>query len=121
MEFRVQRMSSTPRPTSVTKAAPATEVRCAVRFPLRLPIKVSSGKKEYLAVTENISANGVLFELDDALEVGSAVELEMNMPAAVLGTPTDVVVQCVGRVVRSYPSPPGAHAAAVIDEYRFKD
>jgi PilZ domain len=37
------------------------EVRCAVRFPLTLPIRVITDNGEYEATTENISASGVLF------------------------------------------------------------
>lgn len=96
-----------------------TEVRCAVRFPLHLPVRLITGSGEHDAVTENISANGVLFHLQTPLEVNSTFEFTVKMPAAALGTPTDVVVHCSGRVVRSYAQPPDAYAAAVIDEYRF--
>jgi len=98
-----------------------TEVRCAVRFPIRLPVSVFIGQGEREAWTKNISAGGVLLELDYSLLVGDSVEFAMKMPAAVLGTPNDVVVHCEGRVVRSSASPPGYQVAAVIDQYRFKD
>ena len=100
---------------------PATEVRCAVRFPLSLPIRVVTKNGEYDAVTENISASGVLFKLDKALNVDSVVEFFLKMPAQVLGTPADVVLRCAGRVVRSYGGAEDYHAAAVIDDYVFTE
>lgn len=97
------------------------EVRCAVRFPLTLPIRVFANNAEYEAVTENISASGVLFTLNETLSVDSPVEFLLKMPAAVLGTPEDVNIFCSGRVVRSYGTAQGCHAAAVIDDYRFNE
>lgn len=96
-----------------------SEVRCAVRFPLRLPIRIVTDEGEYDAVTENISASGILFHMDQLLPVDTVVGFLMRMPAQAFGSPEDVVVQCAGRIVRSYKSSPGSHAAAVIDDYRF--
>ena len=45
------------------------EVRCAVRFPLTLPVVISNGKDEYTALTNNVSASGVLFEMNSPLTV----------------------------------------------------
>ncbi len=95
------------------------EVRCAVRFPLSLPIRVITESGEYEATTENISASGVLFSLKEDLDVSSAVQFLLKMPAHVLGTEEDVVLHCFGRVVRSYEGAHQYHAAAVIDDYRF--
>ena len=40
------------------------EVRCAVRFPLSLPVEMADDKlHDQPAVTRNVSANGVLLEL----------------------------------------------------------
>lgn len=72
-------------------------------------------------VTSNISSSGVLFEMDELLPVDARVQFALTMPAVTLGSPADVVVHCVGHVVRSYASPPGCRAAAVIDEYRFTE
>jgi hypothetical protein len=99
----------------------ATEDRSAMRFPLRLPIRVITDQGALETVTANISSTGVLFEFDQLLPVNASVRFALTMPAVTLGTPADVVVQCVGRVVRSYTSPPGCQAAAVIDEYRFTE
>ena len=41
------------------------EVRCAVRFPLSLPVEMADDKQhDQPAVTRNVSANGVLLELN---------------------------------------------------------
>ena len=95
------------------------ELRSSVRFPIRLPLEVRAGAGGHHAETRDISAGGVLFYLDKELEVGSNVEFSISMPANALGTPTDVVVKCVGRVVRCSHEGSRTAVAAVIDEYRF--
>jgi hypothetical protein len=99
------------------------ELRAAVRFPLCVPITISTEAGDLPAVTENISANGVLFELATSLVVGSIVSFTIKMPAEAMGTPTDVVLHCTGRVVRCTPDVKKdvktTHVAAVIDKYHF--
>jgi len=97
------------------------EVRCAVRFPLALPLVLSTGNAEVAALTRNVSASGVLFSLDRSLSVGLGLRFSMRMPHSVLGTPHDVLVHCKGRVVRCSSSPTEHLAAATIDEYRFAE
>jgi hypothetical protein len=97
------------------------EVRCAVRFPLVLPAVVSSGKTDFSAHTRNISASGLLFELDRKLEAGDDIRFSLRMPGPVLGTPRDVLVHCLGRVVRCSLSQTHYLAAATIDEYQFAE
>jgi hypothetical protein len=99
--------------------AAGQEVRCAVRFPLTLPVVVSSGPSEYTALTRNVSASGVLFEMNGALTVGEGINFSLRMPGAVLGTPHDVLVHCQGRVVRCSLSQAQSQIAATIDEYQF--
>jgi hypothetical protein len=97
------------------------EVRCAVRFPLALPVVLSTGEKDLEGQTRNVSASGVLFALDRDLRVGSDVQFSMRMPRETLGSPQDVVVHCKGRVVRCSSSHNEHLAAATIDEYRFAE
>jgi PilZ domain len=97
------------------------EVRCAVRFPLALPITVITDSGEYDATTENISASGVLFRSDKDLGLDRKVEFLLKMPAAIIGTDEDVTLHCFGRVIRSYEGPEHFHAAAIIDDYLFSD
>jgi len=99
----------------------ATEDRSAVRFPLQLPMKVTTAQGVLETVTNNISASGVLFEMDELLPVNAQLHFALTMPAVTLGSTGDVVIHCIGHVVRSYASLPRCHAAAVIDEYRFTD
>ena len=105
-----------PPPGSV---AAQQEVRCAVRFPLSLPVVLSTVSGELSASTRNVSASGVLFELDRELEVGLDIQFSLRMPGQVLGSTHDVLVQCEGRVVRCSISNIHYLAAATIDEYRF--
>jgi hypothetical protein len=97
-----------------------TELRGAVRFPLRLPIAVKASGEEHTAETENISACGMLFHMDTDLDVGSTIEFTISMPAAVLGTDKDVTVTGAGRIVRCDAESGQQSVAAVIDEYRFE-
>ena len=100
------------------------EVRCAVRFPLSLPVMLSAGAEEedeIPASTRNVSASGVLFTLDRDLEVGADIRFSMRMPHTVLGSPNDVMVHCKGRVVRCSSSHNEHLAAATIDDYRFAE
>jgi len=106
--------------TAVVTERPV-ELRGAVRFPLCVPITISTDTGDLPAVTENISANGVLFQLAVPLVVGSSVSFTIAMPAEAMGAPTDVVLHCTGRVVRCTPDLETTHVAAVIDQYHFSD
>jgi len=97
------------------------EVRCAVRFPLSLPVVLSTDHGELTAITQNISASGVLFSMNQPLQVGINIQFSLRMPGEVLGTPHDVLVQCRGRVVRCSLSQSQYHTASTIDEYRFTE
>ena len=103
-------------------SAPSSqEVRCAVRFPLALPVVLSCGNEEFAALTRNISASGVLFEMNHPLKAGQEIRFSLRMPGAVLGTTRDVLVHCLGRVVRCSISQTQYQAAATIDEYQFAE
>ncbi len=102
------------------KAEPTTEMRSAVRFPIKLPIAIKAGNAEHTAETNNISAGGVLFHLETEMQVGSTIEFRISMPAEVLGANTDVLVTGTGRVVRCDAEGKRQAIAAVIDEYRFE-
>jgi hypothetical protein len=104
----------------VTLDETSTELRTSVRFPLRLPIAITSSGEEHLAETHDISSGGVLFHLASEMKVGSPIEFRISMPAAVLGASTDVLVTGLGRVVRCGVDGERRAIAAVIDEYRFE-
>jgi len=98
------------------------ELRSSVRFPIKLPIAVRTDMvgSEHAAETRDISAGGVLFNVEADMPVGSIINFSIAMPASVLGTPTDVLVNCVGRVIRSSEEQGRKSVAAVIDEYHFE-
>jgi hypothetical protein len=101
-------------------AAPQ-EVRCAVRFPLALPVLLSTSHGDVTAFSKNVSASGVLFELSEELATGLDIRFSLRMPGEVLGTLHDVLVHCLGRVVRCSLSQTQYLAAATIDEYQFAE
>jgi hypothetical protein len=104
--------------TSV-KNETATDLRCAVRFPLRLPVKVWGRNQDDDAETQDISAGGVLIHCGVEYAVGSTLQFSICMPARALGAEKDVRVECVGRVVRCNPVGERMAVAAIIDEYHI--
>ena len=99
------------------------ESRTGTRFPVHLPIKVlgtSGAKPELEGTTENISGAGIYIWVDQALEVNSRVEFEITIPASAIAADQNVVLHCVGRVVRAESqSAEKSGVACVIDEYDF--
>jgi hypothetical protein len=106
-------------PKKKSVSPPGQEVRCAVRFPLSLPVVIRTTRREHTALTQNVSASGVLFDMTDGLRVGEHIAFSLRMPGGILGTLHDVLVDCTGRVVRCSKSQAQTQVAATIDEYRF--
>jgi c-di-GMP-binding flagellar brake protein YcgR len=105
----------------LTRVRESEDQRSSTRFPIKLPVEVRAEEAAKLqAETKDISAGGILFYMETAMEVGSRIEFNISLPAAVLGTPTNVNVLCVGRVVRCSEEGSRRAVAAVIDEYRFE-
>jgi hypothetical protein len=92
------------------------DLRCAVRFPLRLPISLRS---DPTAETHDISAGGLMFYGGVDYPIGSTIEFTICMPAKSVGADKDVHVECVGRVVRCAPSNGRVAVGAIIDEYHI--
>ena len=107
-------MGQWPKPTE------DNPVRNAVRFPMRLSLRIRTDEGDVEAVTENISANGLLFVSDHLPEVNSRIEFTICMPSAIMGSAKDVTVHCKGRIVRHCEEGGEHKAAAVIDEYFLK-
>ena len=95
-------------------------VRTAVRFPMKLVIHIGTADGVLEAMTENISANGLLFVSDHLPDVDSKIEFTISMPSTVMGSEKDVTIHCFGRVVRHQHHGDEKKAAAVIDEYYLK-
>jgi len=112
-------MNDSLKTIAMADASANQEVRCAVRFPLNLPVVISTSKSEYCAFTNNVSASGVLFDMNSPLRVGEGIDFSLRMPGPILGTPKDVLVHCHGRVVRCSVSQSQSQVAATIDEYQF--
>jgi hypothetical protein len=95
-------------------------LRSAVRFPLILPVQLIADRKQYDALTDNISANGVLLRLGELLAPGTVIDFLIEIPEGTIAPYESAAVHCSGRVVRSYGVPSATYAAAVIDEYSFQ-
>lgn len=106
--------------TTLSRSFEDVPVRASVRFPLHMDIVLIAAERRYTAVTEDVSANGVLFVAEELPEVGATVEFELKMPAAIMGGVDDVLLRCAGRIIRHQQSGGKSMAAAIIDEYSLK-
>ncbi len=97
------------------------EMQSAVRFPLQLGVELRGPDGAHAGETRNISANGVLLQVDADMPLGASVAFSINMPSQVLGAPSDVVVNCRGRVARCFQDEQHHHwVGVVIDQYGFE-
>src|SRR5436305_2497566 len=58
-----------------------TDVQGASRFPIKLPVAVKSDSGSKSAETQNISANGVLFQIESDMPIGSMIDFTISFPA----------------------------------------
>ena len=96
--------------------------RATRRFALRLPVNVRYGEnaEEHAAQTRDVSARGICFYIDSAIQAGSAIDFTLTLPPEITLTES-IRVRCKGRVVRVEGGGPASKlvVAAVIDEYEF--
>ena len=94
----------------------------APRFRMHLPLRYRSSESDawLSGTTENVSATGVLFVVDQIKEAGTPIEMTLLMPKEILGRFTSRVI-CHGRVVRTVVPTKGGQLAmaATIASYRF--
>lgn len=95
-------------------------LRSSVRYPLHLRVTLLCEGREYQAITEDLSASGVLLRLTEPLRVGREIDFLLEIPAGVLEFSVTAAVHCFGRIVRSCWKNGQPFAAAVIDDYRFQ-
>jgi hypothetical protein len=90
------------------------------RFALHLPVSVRYGddKQERSAHTRDVSARGICFYVDSAVQAGSAIDLTLTLPPEITLTES-IRVRCKGHVVRVEGSGGKLAVSAVIDEYEF--
>jgi len=77
------------------------EKRATRRFALRLPVTVRYEQKEqeHAAQTRDVSARGICFYVDSAIQAGSAIDFTLTLPPEITLTES-IRVRCKGRVVR---------------------
>jgi hypothetical protein len=97
------------------------ERRAMRRFEMRLPAIVRvDGAEEFNTETQNVSARGVFFYLDQPISPGTRLEITLTFPPHL--TLTDAVrVRFFGRVIRVASSNPSLRigVAAMIENYEF--
>jgi hypothetical protein len=106
-------------------AEPQQEKRGARRFALRVPVSVNRNFNEgdlenEAAQLRDVSARGICFYLDSAIEQGAHIGFTLTLPPEVTLTES-IRVQCQGRVVRVEDgvSDGRVSVAAVIESYEF--
>jgi PilZ domain len=98
------------------------ERRGTRRFALKLPVEVRlvGSEGQVQTQTKDVSARGVYFFLDAAIEEGAQIDFTLTLPPEI--TLTDSIhVKCRGRAIRVEPEAQGGKTgvAAVIEEYQF--
>lgn len=104
-----------------TKAeVPSQEKRGTRRFALRLPVSVDYNENGKTAQTRDVSARGICFYVDSAIEAGSEIEFTLTLPPEITLTES-IHVRCKGKVMRvdEANSDGKVAVAAVIEEYEF--
>lgn len=96
--------------------------RRARRFELQLPVTVVSVGEEsnqQTLRTKDISSNGMFIELDQKVDIGTRIEMIVDLPQEI--TQAGVVrLSCLGRVVRVDQAKPSRTGVAVkIERYQF--
>jgi len=104
-------------------AEPQQEKRAARRFALHIPVTVDHGENGTpgaSAQIRDVSARGICFYLDSAVEQGSPIGFTLTLPPEITLTES-IRVQCKGRVVRvdDVRNDGKLAVAAVIEEYEF--
>ncbi len=103
------------------------EKRAARRFPLRVPVTVNRNlsSESAAATTEaadlrDVSARGICFYLDSAIEKGASIGFTLTFPPEITLTES-IRVHCKARVVRVEDGVPDGKisVAAAIEEYEF--
>lgn len=99
----------------------AQERRLMRRFDMRLPAIIRlEGAPELHTETQNVSARGVFFYLDQPVTAGTKLEVTLTFPPHI--TLTDAVrVRFTARVIRAEQPLPSSRVgtAAIIEDYEF--
>jgi len=78
------------------------DARVNIRVPFRFRVLNIPGSPEQAAESENISRRGILFATTFPLQVGTPLEVSLEMPQELAGRSSSDV-NCVARVVRVQP------------------
>lgn len=95
------------------------EARTSKRFPVHLPVRLDDSTEVMAGMADNLSAAGAYLILDRELQIGSAINFEIHIPAESVGGTKDVSVRCQGRVMRAEEHEGKNGVACVIDSYEF--
>lgn len=106
--------------SSVTGLRDWIPLRGATRYPLHLRATLLAEGQQVEALTEDLSASGVLFRLCEPVHSGQRVEFLLELPAGTPEFSATAAVHGSGTIVRTYWRHGQPFAAAIIEEYRFQ-
>lgn len=99
------------------------ERRKSTRYGFRLDATIEAVGPQSLSspiqtITHDISSKGLLLEMDQRLEIGSRIQVTLDLPAEVVGRA--VRLRCVSRIVRLEPAASGKiGVGALIERFEF--
>ena len=78
--------------------------RATRRFALRLPVSVryAENEPEHSAQTRDVSARGICFYVDSAIQAGSAIDFTLTLPPEMLGDALDFLLEGALLQIRKY-------------------
>src|SRR5260370_2430144 len=87
--------------------------RATRRFTLRLPVsdRYGENEQEHEAQTRHVSARGICFYLDSAIQACSPIDFTLTLPPEITLTES-IRVRCKGRVLRVEGRPTNGQMAA---------
>ncbi len=101
------------------------EQRRFQRFGVKLPCRVKTrtarkgaAQPELAVETLDVSRGGMFFVATTGMQIGTAIEFELDLPALVVGSPARI--RCRGTVTRVVPDTDGrVGIGATIDHYKI--
>ena len=94
------------------------------RYPVSMPVRISPKDPDRapgIAQAQDVSAHGIYFKVSDNFEMGASLELDMEMPSAIMDG-AHIRVHCHAKIVRVenlFGSSNGIGVAAQISKFRI--
>jgi c-di-GMP-binding flagellar brake protein YcgR len=122
MPARIARTDVTCREEVMSSNTVRVERRGAQRFNFQLPVSIRPAQSDHEqpGLTQDLTAQGVFFYTDSALQPGTQVEIALVMPAEITLS-ENMQVRCSGKVVRVHKPDAGSKIGVAVqfDHYEY--